>query len=124
MDWVTALQTGSEKHYNNFLVFKTALGIKLAFSTAYHPQTDGLAERMIQNLVDMIRQFCTYGLDLKDCDGFTHHWCTHIVALKLSYNTFIHASKGKTPEMLEKGWNPKLPGDTWCQPVTQNRAPA
>ncbi|MBW0554182.1 hypothetical protein O181_093897 [Austropuccinia psidii MF-1] len=30
-------------------------GSKLSFSTAYHPQTDGLAERMIQTLEDMIR---------------------------------------------------------------------
>ncbi|MBW0559367.1 hypothetical protein O181_099082 [Austropuccinia psidii MF-1] len=33
-------------------------GTKLSFSTAYHPQTDGLAERMIQTLEDMIRRFC------------------------------------------------------------------
>ncbi|MBW0557169.1 hypothetical protein O181_096884 [Austropuccinia psidii MF-1] len=49
------------------------LGKKLSFSTAYHPQTDGLAERMIQNLEDMIKRFCAYGLELKDSDGFTHN---------------------------------------------------
>ncbi|MBW0533134.1 hypothetical protein O181_072849, partial [Austropuccinia psidii MF-1] len=27
----------------------------------YHPQTDGLAVRMIQTLEDMIRRFCAYG---------------------------------------------------------------
>ncbi|MBW0513170.1 hypothetical protein O181_052885 [Austropuccinia psidii MF-1] len=32
-------------------------GTKLSFSTAYHPQTDGLAERIIQTLEDMIRRF-------------------------------------------------------------------
>ncbi|MBW0503244.1 hypothetical protein O181_042959 [Austropuccinia psidii MF-1] len=30
-------------------------GTKISFSTAYHPQTDGLAERMIQTLEDRIR---------------------------------------------------------------------
>ncbi|MBW0534093.1 hypothetical protein O181_073808 [Austropuccinia psidii MF-1] len=37
-------------------------GTKLSFSAAYHPQTDELAERMIQALEDMIRRFCAYGL--------------------------------------------------------------
>ncbi|MBW0516505.1 hypothetical protein O181_056220 [Austropuccinia psidii MF-1] len=37
-------------------------GTKLSFSKAYHPQTDGLAERIIKTLEDMIRRFCAYGL--------------------------------------------------------------
>ncbi|MBW0570315.1 hypothetical protein O181_110030 [Austropuccinia psidii MF-1] len=43
-------------------------GEKISFSTAYHPQTDGLAGIMIQTLEDMVRRFCSYGLELKDCD--------------------------------------------------------
>ncbi|MBW0512984.1 hypothetical protein O181_052699 [Austropuccinia psidii MF-1] len=35
-------------------------GTKLSFSTAYHPQIDGLAEKMIQSLEEMIRRFCVY----------------------------------------------------------------
>ncbi|MBW0585775.1 hypothetical protein O181_125490 [Austropuccinia psidii MF-1] len=89
------------------------LGTKLPFSTAYHPQKDGLAERMIQTLEDMIRRFCAYGLEFQHSDGFTHDWCTLIPALELAYKTSIHASTGKTPAMLEKGWNPKLPIDTF-----------
>ncbi|MBW0559952.1 hypothetical protein O181_099667 [Austropuccinia psidii MF-1] len=39
------------------------LGTKLAFSTAYHPQTDGLAERIIQTMEHIIRRFCAYGME-------------------------------------------------------------
>ncbi|MBW0501535.1 hypothetical protein O181_041250 [Austropuccinia psidii MF-1] len=81
---------------------------ELSFSTAYHPQTDGLAERMIQTLEDMIRRVCAYGLELKYSDGFTHDWCTLIPDLELAYRTSIHSSTGKTPAMLEKGWNPRI----------------
>ncbi|MBW0501040.1 hypothetical protein O181_040755 [Austropuccinia psidii MF-1] len=88
------------------------LGTKLSFSTAYHPQTDGLAERIIQTLEGMIIRFCAYSLEFKDDDGFTHDWCTLIPELELDSKTSIHASTGKTPEILEKGWNPKLPVDT------------
>ncbi|MBW0513777.1 hypothetical protein O181_053492 [Austropuccinia psidii MF-1] len=58
-------------------------GTKLSSSKAYHPQTDVLAERMIQTLEDMIRRFCAYGLEFKNSDGFTHYWCTLIPALEL-----------------------------------------
>ncbi|MBW0479660.1 hypothetical protein O181_019375 [Austropuccinia psidii MF-1] len=87
-------------------------GIKSSFSTAYHPQADGLAERMIRNLDDMIRGFCAYGLQLKESDGFTHDRCTIIPELELEYNTSVHSSTGQNPAMLEKGWNPRLPEDT------------
>ncbi|MBW0465934.1 hypothetical protein O181_005649 [Austropuccinia psidii MF-1] len=90
-DWVTCLPPGSERRYNALLViaysdrdpkFTAALwenvhqlfGIKLSFSTSYHPQADGLAERMIQTLQEMVRRFCAYGLELIDCEGFTHDW--------------------------------------------------
>ncbi|MBW0463532.1 hypothetical protein O181_003247 [Austropuccinia psidii MF-1] len=57
----------------------------------------------------MIRGFCSYGLEFKYSDGFTHDWCTLIPALELEYKTSIHSSTGKTPAMLAKGWNPRLP---------------
>ncbi|MBW0591388.1 hypothetical protein O181_131103, partial [Austropuccinia psidii MF-1] len=93
---------------NHHQLFST----KLFFSTAYHPQTDGLAERMIQTLEDMVRRLSAYGLEFKDCDGFTHDWCTLFPALELAYKTSIHANTNQTPAILEKGWNPKLPQDS------------
>ncbi|MBW0467611.1 hypothetical protein O181_007326 [Austropuccinia psidii MF-1] len=35
-------------------------GTNLSVSTTYHPQTDGLVERIIQNLEEMIRRLCSY----------------------------------------------------------------
>ncbi|MBW0517545.1 hypothetical protein O181_057260 [Austropuccinia psidii MF-1] len=45
------------------------LATKLAFSTAYDSQTDGLAERMIQTMEDILRRFCVYGMEYKDHEG-------------------------------------------------------
>ncbi|MBW0584856.1 hypothetical protein O181_124571 [Austropuccinia psidii MF-1] len=67
---------------------------------------------MKQTLEDMIRRFCAYCLELKDSDGFTHEWSTLIPALELAYKTLIHPSTGNTPEMLDEGWNLRLPYDT------------
>ncbi|MBW0588015.1 hypothetical protein O181_127730 [Austropuccinia psidii MF-1] len=78
-------------------------GTKFSFSTAYHPQTDSIAERMIQTLEDMVRRFCAYGLEFKDYDLFTHYWFTLLPALELAYKTSIHASTNQTPAILEKG---------------------
>ncbi|MBW0520235.1 hypothetical protein O181_059950 [Austropuccinia psidii MF-1] len=49
-------------------------GRKLSFYTAYHPQTDVLAERMIQTLEDMVRIFGSYSPKFKYLNGFTHYW--------------------------------------------------
>ncbi|MBW0495881.1 hypothetical protein O181_035596 [Austropuccinia psidii MF-1] len=49
------------------------LSPKLAFSTAYLPQTDDLAETMIQTMEDILRRFCAYGMEYKDHEGYTHY---------------------------------------------------
>ncbi|MBW0491898.1 hypothetical protein O181_031613 [Austropuccinia psidii MF-1] len=87
------------------------LGTKLAFSTAYHPQTDGLAERMIQTMEDILKRFCAYGMEYKDHEGCTHYWVTLLSAVQLAYNTSQHPTTGKTPALVEKRWNPLLPVD-------------
>ncbi|MBW0461513.1 hypothetical protein O181_001228 [Austropuccinia psidii MF-1] len=91
--------------------FYDMLGTKLAFSTEYHPQTDGLAERMIQTMEDILRGFCAYGMEYKDHEGYTHDWVTLLPAVQLAYNTIQHSTTGKTPALVEKGWNPLLPVD-------------
>ncbi|MBW0500245.1 hypothetical protein O181_039960 [Austropuccinia psidii MF-1] len=91
--------------------FYEMLGTKLAFSTAYHPQTDGLAERMIQKIEDIIRGFCEYGVEYKDHEGFTHDGVTLLPPVQLAHNTSQNFTTGKSPSLVEKGWNPLLPVD-------------
>ncbi|MBW0559865.1 hypothetical protein O181_099580 [Austropuccinia psidii MF-1] len=98
--------------WNSVLSWTGICKTNLSLSTAYHPQTDGLSERMIQALEDKVRSFCAYGLELKVCDGFTHYWCTILPELKLAYKKSIHASNNKTTAILEKGRNPRLPQDS------------
>ncbi|MBW0497922.1 hypothetical protein O181_037637 [Austropuccinia psidii MF-1] len=87
------------------------LGTKLAFSTAYHPKTDSLAERMTQTMEDIHRRFCSYGMEYKDHEGYTHEWVTLLPAVQLAYNTSQKSTTGKTPALVDKGWNPLLPVD-------------
>ncbi|MBW0496299.1 hypothetical protein O181_036014 [Austropuccinia psidii MF-1] len=120
MDWVTGLPPGGDRSYNFCLqifwqvqdlkltseLWKNLhklFGTKLSFSTAYHPHADGLAERIIQALEYMVRGYCAYGLELKDCDIFTHYWCTLLPELELAYKTSIHAITNHSPATLEKG---------------------
>ncbi|MBW0509296.1 hypothetical protein O181_049011 [Austropuccinia psidii MF-1] len=60
------------------------LGTKIAFYTAYHPQRDGLAERMIQTMEEVIRRFCAYGMEYEDHEGYTHYWVTLLPVVQLA----------------------------------------
>ncbi|MBW0513603.1 hypothetical protein O181_053318 [Austropuccinia psidii MF-1] len=93
---------------NLYQLFET----KLSFSTSYHPQTDGLAEIMILALEGMVRIFCAYCLELKDCDRVTHYWCILLPELELGYETSIHSGTNQTPSVLAKGCNSRLLQDS------------
>ncbi|MBW0481555.1 hypothetical protein O181_021270 [Austropuccinia psidii MF-1] len=87
------------------------LGTKLAFSTAYHPQKDGLDERRIQAMEEIIGRFCAFGMEYKDREGYTHDWVTLFTEVQMAYNTSKHSTTGKSPPLLAKGWNLLLPVD-------------
>ncbi|KAL0426522.1 UNVERIFIED_CONTAM: Transposon Ty3-I Gag-Pol polyprotein [Sesamum latifolium] len=65
-----------------------ALGIKLHFSTAFHPQTDGQSERTIQTLEDMMRA-CVI--------EFRGNWDDHLPLIEFAYNNSFHFSIGMAP---------------------------
>ncbi|MBW0528494.1 hypothetical protein O181_068209 [Austropuccinia psidii MF-1] len=78
------------------------LGTNLAFSTVYHPQTDGLAQKIIQTMEDIIQRFCAYGMEYKDNEGHNHDLGALLPAIQLAYNTSLHSTTGKSPSLLEK----------------------
>nr|GEV62223.1 putative nucleotidyltransferase, ribonuclease H [Tanacetum cinerariifolium] len=66
--------------------------IRLKFSTAFHPQTDGQSERTIQTLEDMLRS-CAL--------EWTGNWDNYICLVEFAYNNSWHASIKCAPfEML------------------------
>ncbi|MBW0476450.1 hypothetical protein O181_016165 [Austropuccinia psidii MF-1] len=87
------------------------LGTKLGFPTAYHPQSDGLAERMIQKMEDTIRKFWACGMEYKTHEGYTNDWVTLLPAVQLAYSHSKHSTTGTSPSLVEKGWNPLFPVD-------------
>ena len=60
-----------------------ALGTRLDFSTAFHPQTDGQSERTIQTLEDMLRM-CVM--------DFGGQWDSHLPLIEFTYNNSYHTS--------------------------------
>ena len=54
-----------------------AMGTELRFNIAFHPQTDGQSERVIQVAEDML---CACVLDFKG------HWSNHLPLVEFAYN--------------------------------------
>ncbi|KAL0561149.1 hypothetical protein IC582_001569 [Cucumis melo] len=65
-----------------------ALGTRLDFSTAFHPQTDGQTERLNQILEDMLRA-CVL--------EFSGSWDSHLHLMEFTYNNSYQATIGMAP---------------------------
>ena len=65
-----------------------ALGTRLNFSTAFHLQTDGQSEKVIQILEDMLKS-CVI-----DYEG---SWDRHILLIEFVYNNSFKSSIGMVP---------------------------
>ncbi|KAL0546890.1 hypothetical protein IC582_016808 [Cucumis melo] len=67
---------------------QTAMGTRLDFSTAFHPQTDGQTERLNQVLEDMLRA-CAL--------EFPGSWDSHLHLMEFAYNNSHQATIGMAP---------------------------
>lgn len=64
------------------------LGIKLQFSTAYHPQTNGQTEDVNRSLRNLLR--CLVGEHIRA-------WDVMLLAAKFAYNSSVSRSIGMNP---------------------------
>ncbi|MBW0476680.1 hypothetical protein O181_016395 [Austropuccinia psidii MF-1] len=104
MDRVTGLVPGGKENFNSFLVIVDSYSKSVRCLPCHKADTAmdkallfwhniistciaGLAERMIQEMEDIIRRFCAYGLESKDHEGYTHDWVTLLPEVQLAYNT-------------------------------------
>jgi transposase InsO family protein len=75
------------------------LGIELAMSTAYHPQTDGQTECVNQELEGYLRIFTSQQQD---------DWDDLLPLGEFSHNNNVHSSTQQTPFMVDTGRHPRM----------------
>jgi hypothetical protein len=81
-------------------IFKR-LGVKLAMSTAHHPQTDGQSERTNRTLEESLRAYVNYHMD---------DWVDYLPLVEFSVNSGQQASTGMSPFWAMYGLEPSASG--------------
>ena len=77
-------------------------GVKQRFTSGYHPQTNGLTERMNRTINNMLAKFVNEN---------QLNWDELLPALVWSYNTSKHSATGYSPFELNHGFAATLPMD-------------
>jgi transposase InsO family protein len=76
------------------------LGSKLAYSSAYHPQTDGQTERVNRTMEQVLRAHCM------QAGG---QWDKHLPLVEFVLNSAVHVSTRLSPFKLMYGYEPVVP---------------
>ena len=85
----------------NFMVELTRLmGTRQAFSTSFHPQTDGQTERMNRVLEDMLRHYV---------GPYHNDWDDYLGLAEFAINNAFQVSIQNTPFMMVYGQHPHTP---------------
>ena len=72
-------------------------GIEMKATTTYHPQSNGEAERVNQEIGTYLRMYCTE----KPAD-----WSLYLADAQFAHNSRIHSTHGQTPFYLLHGYEP------------------
>jgi Integrase zinc binding domain len=102
---VPDLDTHFTSHF--WQVLHLQLGTKLRMSTAHHPQTDGLTERMNRTMEQVLRNFVNDSAD---------DWEDFLPPVQFAINNSKQGSSTQTPLELVYRGNPRTP-DALLQPI-------
>jgi hypothetical protein len=84
-----------------FRGWASSLGIQVAMSSAYHPQTDGQTERVNRVVGEVLRHYVAPDLTT---------WHEHLPAVTWAMNNSYHTATRNTPFFLNRGSHPRRPG--------------
>jgi len=90
---------GSEFVSHFFRSLGTALDMRLHFTSGYHPEANGQAERTNQTLEQYLRIYCNYQQD---------NWLELLSLAEFAYNNAPSAITGVSPFFANKGYHPNL----------------
>ena len=76
------------------------LGTDLKYAAAFHPQTDGACERMIQTVSQAVRMFT---------ETDSHPWHHDLGVIEFAINTTKNAASGENVFFISQGRDPKSP---------------
>ena len=89
------------------------LGTKKLNTTAYHPECDGMVERLNRTLKTMLR---------KRAAEFGSQWDTHLPGLLWAYRNTPHESTGEKPSFLLFGWDCRSPSEAALLPPSPRKS--
>ena len=90
------------------------LSVKTLWTMLYHPQTNGLAERSHQTVMQMIGKL---GEDIKA------NWPGHLAEIVHAYNATQSATMWYSPHYLMFGCRPRLPVDFYFPTLSSTEVP-
>ncbi|WVZ57855.1 hypothetical protein U9M48_008191 [Paspalum notatum var. saurae] len=102
-----------------------ALGTKLDYSTAYHPQTDGQTERVNQLLEDLLRAcVLTYGPNWEDSLPFAEFSYNNSYQASIEMSPFqaLYGRQCRTPLMWEEAGERQFFGPAMFEEAAENVA--